>query len=100
MRVASSVPFICGMTTSLRMRSTAPFRRRTRWSASAPSPGLEHGVPALAELAPEHGAHALLIVDDEDDAGAGAVGHEGLRSGRTGAAAKVPRPPGSARAPR
>ena len=36
--VASSVPFICGMTTSQRIRSTAPFRRRTRWSASAPSP--------------------------------------------------------------
>ena len=56
--------------------------------------GLEHGVAAVAELAPEHGADALLVVDDEDDAGAGAVGHERLRSGRTGAAAQGTAPAG------
>ena len=53
--------------------------------------GLEHGVPAVRELAPDHDAHALLIVDDEDDADWGAFEHGSLR-GRGGRGEATPRP--------
>ena len=74
MRVASSVPFICGITTSQRMRSTAPFRRRTRWRASAPSLASTRYARSWRAGAGRD-AHVLLIVDHEDDADWRAIEH-------------------------
>src|SRR4051812_48929372 len=60
-------------------RAVPPAHQVQRLGAVA---RLEHGVAEVAQLPTEQGPDVLLIVDDEDDAGAGLVGHERLR--RTG----------------